>query len=233
MKKKILFGAVIAAALFGLVSCKPEVGDIKWDGGALGSGDGTPTYTVTKQTNEGKDTIRGMKRFDAIPRAKATCIIQLFNQSKTTRDGMMGFATYVTEDKVKKTMNFLVVGVTNNKGKTETYASYFCNVDPEKLSTKNFGVDEERDAFDPSIETPYEVVIVRYPAYLNNVTLDEEGTLKLAIDFTGNSDGSVDIKWYTAPILKSGDKAGGTFDLTKCTVLKESYNNSVGYFIRF
>ena len=205
MKKKILFGAVIAAMVLGLVACK-QLGDINW--GNKGSGDGTQTYKV-KQTNDKDHTIRGMMRFDIIPRHQATCVVQQFDQTKTSCDGMVGFITYYTENKDATaanygTINFLVVGVRNNCGKTETYASYYCNINKDNLSTKNFGCSKELAAYDATVTDPYEVIIVDLPntktkpkkeGYLSK-TFGEDGTLAIAIQFAGNSDGSIDIAWY-------------------------------------
>lgn len=208
MKKKILFGAVIAALALGFVSCK-KIGDIQWKD--KGTGTGTKTFTV-EQKNETKSTIRGLAQFDLIKRAKATCVVQQFKQSKNTCDGMVGFITYYSENRNPGaendgTMNFLVVGVRNNGGSTETYASYYGNIRKDELSTQNFGADKKLSAYSSTEMEPYEVVIVDLPGTprtpgvnkvgnINNVTFDETGTLKLAIEFTGNTDGSIDIKWY-------------------------------------
>lgn len=207
MKKKILFGAVIAAMALGFVACK-QVGDISWKGGALGSGDGTKTFTV-KQKNETKSTIRGMKQFDLLKRHQATCVVQQFDQTNKTCDGMVGFATYVTENTADptaenyKTMNFLVVGVRNNCGQTETYASYYCNIDPNKLSTQNFGCSKKLKKYDATVTEPYEVIIVDLPGTgehpkegILNTKYDKDGTLKVAIEFMGKADGSIEITWY-------------------------------------
>lgn len=208
MKKKLLFGAVVAALALGLVACKQH-GDIKWNGGALGSGDGTKTFTV-KQKNETKNTIRGMKQFDLLKRHQATCVVQQFDQSKSTCDGMVGFITYYSENTKDptaanyKTMNFLVVGVRNNCGTTETYASYFCNIKADALSTKNFGCSKTLDKYTESETDPYEVIIVDLPGtgenptegIIKNKTFNTKGVLDIAIQFAGNSDGSIDIKWY-------------------------------------
>ena len=215
MTKKFMIAAAIAALLVGFTACNNEYGDINWD--EKQSPGGTKTFKV-EQTNNGKNTIRGLKQFDLIPRAGATCIVQLFNQNESSRDGMVGFATYVTENKTEGTINFLVVGVTSNGGKTETYASYFCNVDPEKLSTENFGVSAKKKAFDEDVTTPYEIELLEYPTIIKG-KYDKDGTLKVAIDFSAKNTGDIDISWYDAPELKSGDKASATFDLSKCTRL--------------
>ena len=222
MTKKILFGAVIAALVIGLASCK-EVGDITWEGGLLSTGSGSKTFKVQNQKNEGKNTIRGMKQFDAIRRAQATCIVQMFDQTEKSSTGMVGFATYVTEnadnltEAGKKTMNFLVTGVTNNQGTVETYLSYFCNVDPDNLSTQNFGVSATRETFDASVKTPYEIVIKPLHTRLNKNCLNKtDGTLKVAIDFKGNTDGTIDVEWWQITNkLDSGDEAAASFDLSK------------------
>ena len=108
-------------------------------------------------------------------------------------------------------MNFLVSGVRYYGNKTQTYVSYYCNVDPEKLSTKNFGVSATRDTFNATVKTPYEIVVTDW------INLDKakvvDGTLKVAINFIGRENGTIDIEWYTVDKdLKSGDEAGASFD---------------------
>ena len=211
MKKKILFGAVIAALALVIVACK-QVGDIKWDN--KGSGTGSKIVKV-KQTNDKDHTIRGMYQLDAFKRGKATCIVEQYDQTDSSNDGMVGFITFYSENNKDKeaenygTMNFLVVGVKNNCGKTQTYASYYCNIHKDQLSTENFGVGSNtKSAYDENETEPYEVVIVDLPGAntpgvskignINNVKYDKtSGTLKMAIEFTGKKDGSIEIKWYS------------------------------------
>lgn len=217
MTKKFLFGAAIAALVLGLASCNPEIGDIEWSGGELSTGSGSKQYNVNGQKNETDGTIRGMKRFDVLKRAGATCIVQIFDQKTSSSAGVAGFASFVSEnddnltENGKKTMNFLVSGVRYYGNKTQTYVSYYCNVDPEKLSTKNFGVDATRDTFSETVKTPYEIVVTDW------INLDKakvvDGTLKVAINFIGRENGTIDIEWYTVDKdLKSGDEAGASFD---------------------
>lgn len=211
MTKKFLIGAAIAALVLGLASCNTEVGDINW--GNAGSGDGTKTYKVNQTSEETKNTIRGLKKFGIIDRAGATCIVQMFDQSKNTSCGMVGFASYVKEDKVNNTMNFLVTGVTNDHGDIKTYASYFCNVDPTKLSTKNFGVSVTRDSFDETVKTPYEIVILKWPYTMDKAKLENDGTLRVAVDIKTITNGEIKITWYSVPEMpKAGDQSSATFD---------------------
>ena len=209
MTKKLILAAVAVAAVIGLASCKKEIGDLDWKD--KGTTDGTQTFTVT-QTNEEKTTIRGMKLANTLPRAKATCVVQQFDQNNKTCDGMVGFATFVTTNKAGlaedaenyNTMNFLVVGVRNNCGKIQTYASYYCNIKPNALSTENFGVAKENiyTEYKGSVKKPFEVVIVDLPDNVNgnpveNLNTDlDDGTLKVAIDFVGKNDGTIQISWY-------------------------------------
>ena len=123
---------------------------------------------------------------------------------------MVVFITYYSENKIDEsaanygTMNFLVVGVRNNCGQTETYASYFCNINEDELSTQNFGCSKTLDAYDASVTEPYEVIILDLPGtgknptegIIKNKKFDDKGTLAIAIQFSGNSDGSIDIAWY-------------------------------------
>lgn len=205
MKKKILFGAVIAAALFGFASCQKEIGDIDWKGAALGSGDGTKTFTV-KQENTGKKVARGMKQIGPINRAVGTCVLRQFNQSKSTSDGMIGFATCFEQNKAatgaeplanEGTYNFLVVGVRNHNGVTQTYASYFYNIKEEELSNQNFGVDDAhvKTAYDAKATEAYEVELEKFPKGLSGVTFDKDGTLTVAVTFEEDDKGNITITW--------------------------------------
>ena len=202
MTKKFIFAALAVAAVMGFASCKKQVGDIDWKD--KGTGDGTLTFSV-EQTNEGDSTIRGMIKANTLPRAQATCAVRQFDQTNKTCDGMVGFATFVTENKTDKTaenydtMNFLVVGVRNNKGKTQTYASYYCNIKKDALSTKNFGAEKTLKAFDANETKPFEVVIEDLPkdgVQNLDAKIDDKNTLTVAIEFTSNKDGTIDIKWY-------------------------------------
>lgn len=225
MKKKLLFGAVVAALALGLVACKQH-GDINF--GNKGSGDGTQTYKV-KQTNDKDHTIRGMTRFDIIPRHQATCVVKQFDQTDDSCDGMVGFITYYTENKKDLnaanygTINFLVVGVRNNCGSTETYASYYCNIHTDQLSTENFGAGtNKKDKYDPNATEPYEVIIVDLPGTGKNPTegilskkYDKTSkTLEIAIQFSGNSDGSIDIAWYGSWNTPAASQAAAKIDFT-------------------
>lgn len=211
MTKKILIGAAVVAMVLGLTGCPSEIGSIEWKS-AFGSGDGTKTYKV-KQKNEEDYVIRGMKPFGAIKRAGATCIVQMFDQKTTSYDGVVGFMTYVTKDAINNTYNFLVVGVTNKTNTLRTYASYYCNIDPDSLNKDNFGVSKSAvyDAFNSTIKTPYEVVILNWDD-LGEANI-KDGNVRVAIDFEGKQDGTVAINWYTVPTMPDrGDQASATHD---------------------
>ena len=211
MTKKLIFAAVAVAAVIGLASCQKEVGDIKWDG-KLASGDGTTTFKVN-QKNESEDaTIRGFKQVGALDRAQGTCVVRQFNQTSKTCDGMVGFATYFVQNKTEPTAanyqsyNFLVVGVRNNKGVTQTYASYFCNIKEDDLDKYNFGAsykdskgklqDRTKDTFDATATEPYEIVIEKFPKVLTGVTFDSDKTLTVGIKFEQLTNGDIDITWW-------------------------------------
>ncbi|MDY4986276.1 MAG: hypothetical protein SO112_09700 [Treponema sp.] len=203
MTKKILLAAVAVAAVM-FAGCKKEIGDINW-GSALGSGDGTQTYKVN-QLNESKSTIRGMKKVGALQRAQGTAVVQMFDQDATSYDGMVGFAACVTQNKDKDeegnelenygTYNFLVVGVQNKNGKVQTYASYFCNIAADKMSTQNFGCSKTEEKVDPKILTPYEIVIKSYPTQLTASKFLKDGKVSCAIKFDGDTDGGFKIEWF-------------------------------------
>ena len=222
MTKRILLVALAAAAVIGLASC--ALGEVEFKDG--GSGDGTKTFKV-KQKNETDSTIRGMKKFDLLKRHQATCVVQQFDQSNKTCDGMVGFITYYSENKDSTaanygTINFLVVGVRNNCGTTETYASYFCNINKDALSTKNFGCSKELAKYDATVTEPYEVIIVDLPGTKTNPKkngilskkYDSDGTLSIAIQFAGNSDGSIDIAWYGDWDTPAASQAAAQIDFT-------------------
>ena len=219
MKKKILFGAVIAALALGFVACK-KVGDIDWNN--KGTGTGTKTVSV-RQTNDKDHTIRGMYQLDFIPRHQATCIVEQKDQTKTSCDGMVGFITYYSENTNDptaanyKTMNFLVVGVRNNCGNTQTYASYYGNIRKDELSTKNFGADKVLKAYSATETDPYEVIIVDLPTGTTknlSKSFDDKGVLDIAIQFSGNSDGSIDIAWYGDWDTPAASQAAAQIDFT-------------------
>lgn len=203
MTKKILTVAVVAAALFGLAGCNPEIGDIDWKN--KGSGDGNQTYTVN-QKNEAGSTIRGMKKVGLMQRAQGTCVVRQYDQDTNSCDGMVGFVACLTKNKtagVKEdpkpndgTYNFLVVGVRNNKGVTETYASFFYNIAEDKMSTENFGVGKNtKEEYDPKATEPYEVELLKFPSILSGVKFDADGTLAVAIKMTEYDDGDIEIQW--------------------------------------
>lgn len=200
MTKKLFFAAIAVAAVIGFASCQKEIGEIDWKGGVVGSGDGNTTFTV-KQTNEADGTIRGMKQIGILNRAQGTCVLRQFDQTKTSCDGMVGFACCFTKNKDATkanngTYNFLVVGVRNNKGTTETYASFFYNIAEDKLSTENFGVGKnQKQSYSAALTEPYEVEIEHFPKTLSGITFDKDGTLTVAVKLVEANDGSVTITW--------------------------------------
>lgn len=202
MKKKILFGAVIAAMalIVGLTGCPKAIGDVKFNS-AFGSGDGTKTYKV-KQTNEKKTNIRGIQPTGVLNRAQGTCVIQMNNQSNKTDDGVCGFITCYTKNKSPAgqeklpndgTYNFLVVGVRCQFGQPKYYISYYCNISEDTISTENFGAGTNTKAtIDPDCYDPYEIELVKY-TNLTKVAI-EDGKLTVAIKFVGNSNGTIDVE---------------------------------------
>lgn len=202
MTKKLIFAAVAVAAIVGFASCQKEIGDIDWKGGVVGSGDGNTTFTVN-QKNDEDYTIRGMKQVGLLDRAQGTCVVRQFDQGRDTSDGMVGFACCFTQnnDKTKEnngTYNFLVVGVRNHLGTTQTYASFFYNIPESSLSTENFGVPlksaQVKSSYTPNDTKPYEVELVKFPKTLN-VKYDEDGTLTVAINLTIGSSNDIKITW--------------------------------------
>ena len=216
MTKKLIFAAVAVAAIVGFASCQKEIGDIDWDKGVLGSGDGNTTFTV-HQTNEKESTIRGFKQVGLLDRAQGTCVVSQYNQTMQSCDGMVGFATYFVKNKTADTYNFLVVGVRNNAGTTQTYASYFCNISEDDLDEYNFGAadkldngtykDRVREKFDASVTEPYEVVIEKFPKKLDT-TFDKNGTLTVGIKFKQLENGDISIAWLKD--LKTNTQAATT-----------------------
>ncbi|MBP5601723.1 MAG: hypothetical protein J6X78_03250 [Treponema sp.] len=210
MTKKFLIGAVLAAAVLS-ISCQKEIGDINWKKGVVGSGDGTTTFTV-KQTNETDHVLRGMKQVGALGRAQGTCIITINDQKSTTQDGVAGFATCFTKNnnpgaENDGTYNFLVVGVRNSYGYPQTYVSYYCNISGDNLSAKNFGAgSNSKPSFDANETKPYEIIIIDLPdeRERNIPTVSvTDGTLKLAVKFTGKDNGDIDIEWLNNVVLNT------------------------------
>ncbi len=229
MTKKFLMCAAVAAVLFGIVSCKPEIGDIEWKD--KGNADGTQTFLVEKQKNDASGTIRGMKQVGVLDRAQSTCVVQQFDQTNTSCDGMVGFATYFKENKKPGaandgTINFLVVGVRNNKKEIETYASYFCNINKDALSTTNFGTDKVLSAYDKDVTYPYEVIILDLPSDKNRKGVlksqyftDSVNTVKIAIDFSMDNDGNITIGWYDNYKASAGSTAAASISFDGITPL--------------
>lgn len=208
MTKKILTVAVVAAALFGLAGCEnvfdKEIGDVDWKN--KGTADGNKTYVVN-QTNESTEhKLRGMKRVGFLPRAQGTCVVKLLEQTATSSDGVVGFATSVEKNKDANkdnygTYNFLLVGVRNSSSGADTYVSYFCNIKEEEMSSINFGAYNpntketiKKDSFDEKCMTPYEIELVDLGTPVPGV-VRKDGELAVAIRFTGKKDGSVLIEW--------------------------------------
>ena len=200
MTKKLIFAALAVAAVIGFASCQKEIGEINWQGGVLGSGDGNTTFKV-KQTNDSNGVIRGMKQVGMLDRATATCVITQKDQTSSTCNGMMGFACCFTQNKDKTkanngTYNFLVVGVRNNGSVRETYASFFYNISEENLSKENFGAGTNvKEKYVENATEAYEVELVKFPAELLGVTLDSKGNFKIGIRLTEGESGDVLIEW--------------------------------------
>ena len=222
MTKKSIFAALAVAAVIGFASCQQEIGDINWKS-AAGSGDGTTTFKVNQKNDQPEyldeaktkpgNTIRGIKQVGALDRAKGTCVVRQYDQTNASRDGMVGFITYFTKnDQVAETAenygtyNFLVVGVQNVSGVTWTYASYYCNIKKDALSTQNFGAYTQqangalkntvKPYFDEKETKPYEIEILTYPTVLSGVSFDKDKTLTVGIQFEQKDNGDVDITWW-------------------------------------
>lgn len=210
MTKKLIFAALAVAAVIGFASCQKEIGDINWQGGVLGSGDGNTTFKV-KQTNDAKSTIRGFKQVGLLERATATCVMKQKNQSSSTEDGVVGFACCFTQNKDAtkdnyKTYNFLVVGVRNTFAKRDTYVSFFYNIAEDKLSTQNFGCSEIKTQYDKDCVTPYEIVLLDWTDLSSSLKL-VDGTLAVGVKLTEGSSGNVKIEWFKESELDTNDAA--------------------------
>jgi hypothetical protein len=197
MTKKFVLVAAAAAMIFGMVGC--AIGEVKIR--SVSSGDGTQSFKVS-QSNPEDHTIRGIYRANAIPRAQATCVAKAFNQVNTSCDGMIGLLSVLKEDRAAGTMNFVVVGVRNNKGKTQTYASYYCNIKKDELSTTNFVV-ATKNVFKgkyptKTITEPFEVEIEGLPDDgVSNLNVPVKGgILEVGIEFDTTKEGEIIINWY-------------------------------------
>ncbi len=210
MTKKLIFAAVAVAAIVGFASCQKEIGDIDWDKGVLGSGDGNTTFTV-HQTNEKESTIRGFKQVGLLDRATATCVMKQYDQSSTTEDGVVGFACCFTQNKDStkenyKTYNFLVVGVRNTFSKRDSYVSFFYNISEDALSTQNFGCSVTKSQYDANCVTPYEIELMGWTDLSSYLKL-ENGTLTCAVKLTEGTSGNVKIEWFKESDLDTNDAA--------------------------
>jgi len=229
MTKKLIFAAVAVAAIVGFASCQKEIGDINWNKGVLGSGDGNTTFTVN-QKNDADGTIRGFKQVGLLERATATCVMRQYDQSSTTEDGVVGFACCFTQNKDPKktnykTYNFLVVGVRNSNTKRDSYVSFFYNIAEDKLSTTNFGCSEIKEQYDSACETPYEIELMGWTNLSSNLIL-QDGTLTVAVKLTEGESGNVKIEWFKESDINTNDAAATATG----TSFKEMmvYGNKVG-----
>ena len=208
MTKKLIFAALAVAAVIGFASCQKEIGGINWQGGVLGSGDGTKTYKVNQKNEKTKEKIRGMKEVGILKRAQGTCVIQINNQKSATQasggtlDGVAGFATCFTKNKTPAgateklpndgTYNFLLVGVRWVYDKADYYVSYYCNIREADMDKVNFGAGTNtKTAYDSKATEAYEIELQPFTT-LKNAVLDN-GTLTVAVKFEGKTDGSIDV----------------------------------------
>lgn len=231
MTKKVLLATVVAAAVL-VTACKEVIGDVEWK--KVNEGNQTVVYKVN-QTNENDRVIRGAKSVGIMDRAGGSCVITLNDQDSTKKDGVAGFIYGLEKNKDTGTIDFMSIGVQNEKGKIRYYASLFFNIDPNNLSAENFGASKTRNTYDPELKDPYEVIVTAVGnnnGDVGNPTSNEYGweqlniwddcytpsdkTVKLAIDVKTHTDGSYEYWIYKKDTfsIKSGDHAAGAFDFS-------------------
>ena len=198
--KKIAAVTIAAAALFAFAGC---------------SDDDDPNEMITKVTskeytieysNESSEISRGYKS-TALKHSGGFFVIEIENQKsdQSAADGVMGVIFDLHENSEKK--DFYVIGVNygyNKSKKFGYYASKFRNV--TDLQAANFGAGNGHVYATTALENfnsdtaPAELVLKEAFTYNANITPDENGKIKVAIDVSMN-EGAYIVKMYKASDL--------------------------------
>lgn len=185
MTKKFLLGAVAALAAVMFTGCMPTTGiggKIKVNEN-MDADDGCLATAKISYANDSTEWARGIRELRTKHEGMTVKMV-IQNQTKTSNDGVIGLVWDKTTND-DKTLNFMVMGFRNNSGTIQYYISYYANINKDELGYYNFGASEAKDAnaglekadltpnnaeavtketFDPSITTPYEIIVVNWTA---------------------------------------------------------------------
>ena len=149
---------------------------------------------ILNRLNETQEISRLMGNLTYLRNANVDSIITIKNQTEQTFDGAAGLAILTRNS--KKTYDFLIVGLQNNKGTIRSYVSYYCNIPKEAFTASNFGAQAGPQAFLPDTTNSYEIEILTYPnsvQAMSDFSLDENEELKIGLSFEEKEDGSIDV----------------------------------------
>lgn len=180
--KKIAAVTIAAAALFAFAGCADDD-----DPNEMITKVSSKEYTI-EYSNESSDISRGYKS-TALKHSGGFFVIEIENQksNQIAADGVMGVIFDLHENSEKK--DFYVIGVNygyENKKQFGYYASKFRNV--ADLQAANFGAGnghvyttENLTNFNSDTD-PAELVLEKAFTYNSQITPDENGKIKVAID---------------------------------------------------
>ena len=150
MVKKILFGALVAVTLTGLVGCKPQAG------GNSDMFEVTGKKAVVNYEN-GKDFTRGFltlkdKHLDAVCKIETTINpIAAADLANKVANGVTGVIFNYKEDEDKGTASFTIAGIRYNQStkKVQAYVETFKDVDIDALEYELSGghLEKNEDLF--------------------------------------------------------------------------------------
>ena len=198
--KKIAAVTIAAAALFAFAGCSDDD-----DPNEMITKVSSKEYTI-EYSNESSEISRGYKS-TALKHSGGFFVIEIENQKsdQSAADGVMGVIFDLHENSEKK--DFYVIGVNygyKNKKQFGYYASKFRNV--TDLQAANFGAGKDH-VYNPESLTdfdsdtdPAELVLKEAFTYNANITPDENGKIKVAIDVSMN-EGAYTVKMYKASDL--------------------------------
>ena len=149
---------------------------------------------ILNRPNETQGIYRLMGKLTSLRNANVDSIITIKNQTEQTLDGAAGLAILTRNS--KKTYDFLIVGLQNNKGTIRSYVSYYCNITKEAFTAGIFGAQSGPQAFNPDTTNSYEIAILTYQnsvQAMSDFSLDENGELKIGLSFKVKEDGSIDV----------------------------------------
>ena len=227
--KKIAAVTIAAAALFAFAGCSDAD-----DPNEMITKVSSKEYTI-EYSNESSEISRGYKS-TALKHSGGFFVIEIENQKsdQTAADGVMGVIFDLHENSEKK--DFYVIGVNygyNKSKKFGYYASKFRNV--TDLQAANFGAGDGH-VYDSSTTDaltkfnsdtdPAELVLKEAFTYNANITPDENGKIKVAIDVSMTG-GAYTVKLYKASDLN--EKEDDVKDSAKAFVTETIPAEITGY----